>query len=153
MTGRVLHHAAIQTGDLDASLRFWRDGMGLDVLMDERFDGEWPTLLDAPSTRLRSIFLGSADHDGDAIVELVAFPHAALEPGAPRHEGRAGFLLLSFFVDVDDVVERLESLGFAPARRISVPSPYGDVPMATVLDPNGVMVELIGSGQERGGAA
>jgi glyoxylase I family protein len=149
MTGRVLHHAAIQTGDLEASLRFWRDGLGLDVLMDHEFDGDWPTLLDGPDDRLRSIFLGSADHPGDGIVELVAYPRSPLAPGAPGPAAASGFLLLSFFVgdDLGEVVERLTSLGFEPARRITVPGPPGGaaVAMATILDPNGVMVELIGA--------
>jgi len=147
VTGRILHHAAIQTGDLDTSLRFWRDGMELDVLMDHEFDGDWPTLLEGPDSRLRAIFLGSTDHADDAIVELVAFPASPLAPAPDAPAGRSGFLLLSFYVAVDRVVGRLESLGFGPARRISVTGPTGGVAMATIRDPNGVMVELIDLGR------
>ena len=39
--------------DLDASLRFHRDGIGLDLLLDRNVEGDWPELLDAPSRRLR----------------------------------------------------------------------------------------------------
>ena len=51
-------------------------------------------------------------------------------------------LLLSVFTDVDAALARLAELGVGTdVRRIDV---HG-VPMATVVDPNGVVVELVGS--------
>ncbi|MFL6243190.1 MAG: VOC family protein [Acidimicrobiia bacterium] len=145
-----VHHSAISTRDVDASLRFYRDGLGLQVLMDHEFDGDWSTLFDAPSDRLRSVFLGDPDSSDAGIVELVAFTGdgtgdpAAVPPPAPPHPG---FFLLSFFVDVDQTLARLAALGLGePARHIRVPGPGGDVEMATVRDPDGVLVELIGIG-------
>jgi catechol 2,3-dioxygenase-like lactoylglutathione lyase family enzyme len=139
-----LHHAAICVRDMEASLRFWRDGIGLDVLMDQAFEGDWPGLFDAPSRRLRSVFLGDPAAPDAGIVELVAFEgdvSGSPPPGAPS----VGFFLLSLFVDVDTVLERLGSLGLAAGvRRISQPGPGGSVAMATVRDPDGVLVELIG---------
>lgn len=32
----MIHHSAICVRDLEPSLRFWRDGLGFTVLMDER---------------------------------------------------------------------------------------------------------------------
>jgi hypothetical protein len=46
-------------------------------------------------------------------------------------------------VDVDAVLGRLASLGFEPEGRIDQPAPTGTVAMATVRDPDGVLVELI----------
>jgi catechol 2,3-dioxygenase-like lactoylglutathione lyase family enzyme len=139
-----VHHSAVYARDVDASLRFYRDGIGLDVLMDREFDGDWRTLFDAPADRLRSVFLGDPDSPDAGIVELVTFddaPGDAPPPAPPR----PGFFLLSFFVDVDATLARLTAAGFeAPARRIRVPGPGGDVEMATVRDPDGVLVELIG---------
>jgi catechol 2,3-dioxygenase-like lactoylglutathione lyase family enzyme len=139
-----VHHSAVYARDVDASLRFYRDGLGLDVLMDHEFDGDWRTLFDAPADRLRSIFLGDPGSPDAGIVELVAFDGAegdAMSPAPPR----PGFFLLSFFVDVDAALERLAAAGFdAPARRIHVPGPSGNVEMATVRDPDGVLVELVG---------
>jgi hypothetical protein len=40
--------------DLDASLRFYRDGIGLDVLPDRHVEGDWAERLDAPGRRVRS---------------------------------------------------------------------------------------------------
>jgi catechol 2,3-dioxygenase-like lactoylglutathione lyase family enzyme len=143
-----VHHSAIHVRDVEASLRFYRDGLGLEVLMDHEFDGDWRTLFDAPANRLRSVFVGdpAAPHTG--IVELVAFDGRGTtasdtaQPGPPP----AGFFLLSFFVDVDATLARLTALGFdAPASRIRVPGPDGDVEMATVRDPDGVLVELVGA--------
>jgi catechol 2,3-dioxygenase-like lactoylglutathione lyase family enzyme len=143
-----LHHGAIHTGDVDRSLRFYRDGIGLRVLMDQEFDGDWRTLFGAPADRLRSVFLGDPTTPNAGIVELVAFTGAGAgddgQESASGPPGR-GFFLLSFFVDVDAVLARLADLGFdAPARRIRVPGPDGYVEMATVRDPDGVLVELIG---------
>jgi catechol 2,3-dioxygenase-like lactoylglutathione lyase family enzyme len=143
-----VHHSAIHARDVDASLRFYRDGLGLRVLMDHEFDGDWQTLFGAPADRLRSVFLGDPAASDTGIVELVAFDEArAVEPDAGVPEAqRAGFFLLSFFVDVDDTLTRLTELGFdGPASRIRVPGPEGDVEMATVRDPDGVLVELVGA--------
>jgi catechol 2,3-dioxygenase-like lactoylglutathione lyase family enzyme len=145
-----VHHSAVYARDVEASLRFYRDGLGLQVLMDHEFDGDWRTLFDAPGDRLRSVFLGDPDSPDAGIVELVAFAGdvtgdgaAALVPAPPR----PGFFLLSFFVDVDTTLARLAAVGLdGPARRIRVPAPGGDVEMATVRDPDGVLVELVGIG-------
>jgi catechol 2,3-dioxygenase-like lactoylglutathione lyase family enzyme len=145
-----VHHSAVYVRDLDASLHFYRDGLGLQVLMDHEFDGDWRTLFDAPGERLRSIFLGNPDSPDTGIVELVAFAGdgtgagvAAPTPAPPR----PGFFLLSFFVDVEATLARLAAVGLdEPARRIRVPGPGGDVEMATVRDPDGVLVELVGIG-------
>lgn len=67
----VVHHTAIRVHDVEASLRFWSEGLGFEVLMDKTFEGDWPTLLDARSNSLRSIFLGRPDRPDSGIVELV----------------------------------------------------------------------------------
>jgi catechol 2,3-dioxygenase-like lactoylglutathione lyase family enzyme len=143
-----VHHSAIHVRDVDASLRFYRDGLGLRVLMDREFDGDWGTLFGAPAERLRSVFLGDPSAPASGIVELVAFDGAgaAEADGNAPEARRAGFFLLSFFVEVDDTLTRLSELGFdGPASRIRVPGPEGEVEMATVRDPDGVLVELVGA--------
>jgi catechol 2,3-dioxygenase-like lactoylglutathione lyase family enzyme len=145
-----VHHSAVCVRDVDASLRFYRDGLGLQVLMDHEFEGDWRTLFDAPGDRLRSVFLGDPESPEAGIVELVVFAGdgagadaAAPTPAPPR----PGFFLLSFFVDVEVTLDRFATLGFdTPASRIRVPGPGGDVQMATVRDPDGVLVELVGIG-------
>lgn len=133
-----VHHSAICTGDVDASLRFWRDGLGFRLLMDQRFEGDWPALFNAPSSSLRSIFLGDPD-EGAGVVELVDL---GPDLGAidPPDEPVLGFFLLSVFTDLDTALTRLRDLGLGgPPRRVTV----SGVDMAVVRDPSGVLVELI----------
>ena len=146
----LVHHSAVYTSDVEASLRFYRDGLGLQVLMDHEFDGDWRTLFDAPRNRLRSVFLGDPDTPDAGIVELVSFTEDVTGDagaGSSTAPPEPGFFLLSFFVDVADTLARLEALGLdGGARRIRVPGPGGDVEMATVRDPDGVVIELVGMG-------
>jgi catechol 2,3-dioxygenase-like lactoylglutathione lyase family enzyme len=135
----VVHHTAIRVHDVEASLRFWNEGLGFEVLMDKTFEGDWPTLLDAPSNSLRSIFLGRPDRLDSGIVELVDLGAEESPEAAPRSRS-TGFLLVSIMTDVDSTLGRLVSLGLGgDPRRINV----SGVAMCTVVDPDGVVVELI----------
>jgi hypothetical protein len=54
---------------------------------------------------------------------------------------RTGFLLLSFFVDVEAAIGRLASLGLGGSpRRVTQPTPNGPMTIATVRDPGGLLV-------------
>jgi glyoxylase I family protein len=141
------HHSAICVSDFATSLRFYTEGLGLGLLWENEFEGDWPTLFGAPQPTLRSAFLGDPQVPDSGIVELVDFPGgmgpAAGQGAAPQ----LGFFLLSFYVDVDETLARLASMGLGgEARRIDVAGMGGaTVPMAVVRDPDGVIVELIGA--------
>jgi catechol 2,3-dioxygenase-like lactoylglutathione lyase family enzyme len=143
MTG--VHHTAIVTTDVERALSFWQDGLGLTVLFDHVFTGDWPTLFDARTDTLRSIFLGDPSAPDTGVVELVVFDNPA-----PQRESIAGpapgFFLVSLNRDVEPTLHRLADLGFAEdVRQIAVPAPHGkQVQMAVVTAPDGVRVELIG---------
>ena len=117
-----VHHSAICTADVERSLRFWRDGLGLTELFDHTFTGNWPELFGARSDRLRSIFLGDPHMQDCGIVELVEFQGAE---------------------------EALAALGFTgDVGRITVAAPAGEtVAMAVITALDGVLVELIGPAQ------
>jgi catechol 2,3-dioxygenase-like lactoylglutathione lyase family enzyme len=161
VTARV-HHSAIVVRDVESSLRFWRDGVGFVVTMDMHFDGDWSTLFGAPANRLRSIFLGDPACPDAGIVELVQFDEQRPEADAGTPTAGMGFFLLSCYVDLDAVLDRLRALDLGgEPRRIVVPGPGREttaqrpegsgarsrpikaVGMATVVDPDGVLVELI----------
>ena len=130
--------------DLEASLRFYRDGLGLDLLADRQVEGNWPELFDAPSRSLRAVFLGDArvpdDHSG--VLELNVLEGTVPE-GPPVSPPRTGFLMLSFFVDVEAALGRLGRLGLGGSpRRVTQPTPGGPVTIATVRDPDGLLVLL-----------
>jgi catechol 2,3-dioxygenase-like lactoylglutathione lyase family enzyme len=143
MTG--VHHTAIVTTDVERALSFWQDGLGLNILFDHVFTGDWPTLFDASTDTLRSIFLGDPSTPDSGIVELVVFDNPA-----PERESIAGpapgFFLVSLNRDVEPTLRRLADLEFADdVRQIVVPAPHGkQVQMAVITAPDGVRVELIG---------
>jgi glyoxylase I family protein len=141
-----VHHTAIVTADVETSMRFWRDGLGFTELMDYTFTGDWPTLFDAKTERLRSVFLGDPETPDTGIVELVVFEGVAAPPRTAAGPA-VGFFLVSLQREVDLTLARLDELGFAEGvRRISMPAPGGKaVQMAVVTAPDGVRVELIGA--------
>jgi glyoxylase I family protein len=134
-----VHHSAIATRDVEASLVFWRDGLGFDVLMDHSFDGPWPELFGSATTTLRSVFLGDAAASESGIVELVAMEGTA-PPGAGATGPAEGFFLLSLHADLDTVLPRLAALGVGGEPTVAAVS---GVRLAVVHDPNGVRVELM----------
>ena len=140
-----IHHAAIVTADVDSSKRFWCDGLGFTELFDYTFTGDWPTLFDAATDRLRSIFLGDPANPETGIVELVVL-EGATDAVPSTERPTFGFFLLSLQRDVEPTLARLAGLGFDDGRRrIEMPAPGGkSVAMAVITAPDGVRVELIG---------
>ena len=143
----AVHHTAIVTADVERSMRFWRDGLGLTELFDHTFTGDWQTLFGAATDQLRSVFLGDPKAPDSGIVELVVFENSQSPP--PRPE-RSGVRLLSALV----AAGRRARIGAAGRTRDSTrasgafetpPAPGGKtVAMAVVTAPDNVRVELIG---------
>jgi catechol 2,3-dioxygenase-like lactoylglutathione lyase family enzyme len=130
--------------DVEESLRFYQRGLGLDLLRDLRVEGDWPALFGAPSRDLRAVFLGDAgvpdDHAG--VLELNEFD--AHVPDEVRSATPSpGLFMISFYVDVEMTLARLADLGLGgPPRRVVQSTPGGDVTIATVRDPDGILVLL-----------
>jgi catechol 2,3-dioxygenase-like lactoylglutathione lyase family enzyme len=138
----LLHHAGICCRDLDESLRFYRDGIGLAVLADVVLDADLAPLLGVTTTSVRTVFLGEAARPDAGIVELLQLGVASVDGAEPQGGTPArGVFLLSLQVDVDDVLTRLAELGVG-GTPLSMPTPGGGK-AATVVDPDGVMVELL----------
>ena len=139
-----IHHSVVVVRDLEASLRFYRDGLGLDLLLDRHVEGDWPDLFDAPSRRVRAVFLGDAGVPDEqaGVLELNVF-YGDVPEGPPPSPPRTGFFLLSFFVDIDATLGRLAALGLGGTpRSVTQPSPRGPVTLVTVRDPDGLLVLL-----------
>lgn len=134
-----LHHASLFVNDAERSLRFYRDGLGLGVLFDHEFDGPWTTLFGVTSARLRAVALGDPQRPQLGQVELVALadPIPAGPHSAPPSTGS---LLLSFFVDLDVVLAKVEAAGGTDVRRATLDN---GTPVATLRDPDGVLIELL----------
>jgi catechol 2,3-dioxygenase-like lactoylglutathione lyase family enzyme len=126
-------------------LRFYRDGVGLDVLMDREVEGDWPTLFEGPSRRLRVVFLGDQGVPDvfSGVLELNAFIGGDVPARQPVGPPSAGLFMVSFFVDVEPTLERLADLGMGEVpRRVEQSTPSGPIVIATVRDPDGVLVLL-----------
>ena len=82
----ILHHAGICVADIDEALRFYRDGVGLTVLVDRVIEADLETLLGVPTRRVRTVFLGAADHPDGGIVELLDLDLKDIA-GAPPNPG------------------------------------------------------------------
>jgi catechol 2,3-dioxygenase-like lactoylglutathione lyase family enzyme len=140
-----IHHSVIAVGDLEASLRFYRDGLGLDVLQDRKVEGDWPSLFDGPSRTLHAVFLGDA-HVPDVsagVLELIDFPDSSIPTSSSDLAPTRGLFQLSFFVDVEATLKKLAGLGLGgPPRRVAQSTPNGPITIATVRDPDGVLVLL-----------
>lgn len=136
----AIHHSAICVRDIEPSLRFWRDGLGFEVLMDGEFEGDWPTLLRGPSRNLRAIFLGDPGRPESGVVELVDLGEVPPADADRADRASEGFLLLSVMTDLEATLARLAELGLDDdLRRIDA---HG-VAMAVVRAPDGTQVELV----------
>jgi catechol 2,3-dioxygenase-like lactoylglutathione lyase family enzyme len=137
-----VHHTGICPADMDASLRFYVDGLGLSVLFDVVLDADLEPLLGVATSKVRTVFLGDRAQPDAGVVELLDLGTGSVgdEPagsGLPRR----GAFLLSFQVAVEATLARLVELGLGGTLR-RMPTPGGGV-AATVIDPDGVVVELL----------
>lgn len=140
---RLLHHVALCPKDITESIHFYRDGIGLSILVDHEFPGPYQRLLNLPCERLRSIFLGDPEHPHAGIVELVTFD----EPSSPeQRERRYDHFWLSFWVDVRATIRRLDELSLAD--NLQVMELEDGAILATIDDPDGVKIELIPNSME-----
>jgi len=136
----LIHHVAICPADLDKTLKFYKDGIGLKELVDSNFQSNYKKLFKASSNSIRVIYLGDSSHPYGGLLELVVFDGGAEHappPAAPHY----GFLMLSFWVDVPVVLGRLRNMGLAGSEE-SLEVGNGDM-MATVRDPDNILIELI----------
>ncbi|MGX2029907.1 MULTISPECIES: lactoylglutathione lyase [Methylocaldum] len=124
---RILH-AMIRVGDLERSIRFYTEILGMKLLRKEDF----------PDGKFTLAFVGFGDERHDSVIELTynwgvhgynlgdAFGHIAIE-----------------VEDIYDAVERIRRAGGEILREAG-PMKYGTTVIAFVADPDGYKIELIG---------
>jgi methylmalonyl-CoA/ethylmalonyl-CoA epimerase len=126
----TIDHIGIAVGDLDASLTFFRDALGLELDAPE----------DVPSQRVRAHFLQA----GEAAIELVE-PTADDSPIA-RFVTRRGPGIHHLALRVDDIVAALAELKAKGVRLIDeTPRPGAHHSLVAFIHPastHGVLVEL-----------
>ena len=126
----ILDHIGIAVADLDASLAFFRDALGLELEPPE----------EVPSQGVRAHFLEA----GDATIELVE-PTSDGSPIA-RYMTKRGPGLHHLALRVDDIVEALAELKARGVRLIDeAPRPGAHHSLVAFIHPSsthGVLVEL-----------
>lgn len=118
-------HAMVRVRDLDASLRFYRDALGL-VETRRR---------DYPDGRFTLVYLAAPDNP-EAEVELT-FNYDAEDYGSARNFGHLAFAV----ADIYAACERLQAHGVAVNR------PPRDGRMAFVRSPDAISIELLQQGE------
>jgi catechol 2,3-dioxygenase-like lactoylglutathione lyase family enzyme len=142
----TMHHAGVCVHDMEQSLRFYRDGLGLTVLTDKVLNADLEPLLSVRTESVRTVFLGDAEHTDSGIIELLDLGVPGIADDEPQSGVPArGVFLLSLQVDVRAVLSRLAGMGLGGTPRV-MPTPGGGL-AATVTDPDGVMVELLPMGK------
>jgi catechol 2,3-dioxygenase-like lactoylglutathione lyase family enzyme len=113
----ILHHTGLTVADLDRSLHFWRDAMGMEVLFQqEKAGGYLEAIVGEPGAHVRMAHLAFGG-EGPR-VELFQY----LAPSGGQHLSRpadVGFAHVC--VACDDLDERLERLIAAGGRPFSKP--------------------------------
>jgi catechol 2,3-dioxygenase-like lactoylglutathione lyase family enzyme len=154
MAGVVgVHHTSFTVADLDRSVAFFRDRLGLEVLVvREVRDDYFGRIVGLPGSAVRAALLrlpGSAHH-----VELFQYLHPAGQAHQPR-PCDPGSTHLSFLVDdLPALFRQLAAQGVAfvsePVLITAGPNRggYG----VYLRDPNGILVELFQPPRDQGQA-
>jgi catechol 2,3-dioxygenase-like lactoylglutathione lyase family enzyme len=141
---RAVSHVGLTVADLDRSLAFWRDQLGL----RERGRGvvEWKHLDRIVGLAGTEIEWAELELPEGTFIELFCYrkpPGSPLPPGAINQPGRTHVCLE--VEGIDALLGRLRAAGYPSQSPEPVQIPRGDYrgyKCAYVLDPDGVTVEL-----------
>jgi lactoylglutathione lyase len=122
-----LLHTMIRVNDLDESLRFYCDALGMKLLRKHDF----------PGGRFTLAFVGYGDEASNTVIELT------YNWDTHSYEIGSGFGHLAIGVsDIQRTCDKLRAKGVKVVREPG-PMKHGSTVIAFVEDPNGYRVELI----------
>jgi catechol 2,3-dioxygenase-like lactoylglutathione lyase family enzyme len=141
MSVRAVRHAGIVVTDMERSLGFYRDELGLSVTSDQVESGEFiDAILSLPGTSVRTVKLSAPD--GPTLVELLEFSDGSRveTPGDLRRVGATHAALT--VDDLEGLFERLRAGGtpFLSEPRMSAD---GRARVCFCTDPDGTPLELV----------
>ncbi len=136
---RNFSHVCISVSDIERSLAFYRDGLGLDLVFDKRLEGPgMEAATGEAGARGRMVGL-RVPGPGNVTIELLGFGHRTEGP-KPKH-GAFGYTNISLNVDdLDAAHAQLVAAGLEP---LQAPFEVGGVRMFFVADPDGTSIEII----------
>ena len=154
-----LDHVSVTTADLDRSLAFYHDLLGIDVLGTGL--EEAPSVAQVVGTEAARFRYADLDLGSSQILELLQYLTPTGTPHRPEvYDPGSGHLALT--VDhLGAVLGRLRSAGVTPRSdpvELEAPSWWAGARVVYVNDPDGVTVELVerpapGAGDGRAGGA
>lgn len=120
-------HTMIRVNDLDESIRFYCELLGMRLLRKKEY----------PSGRFTLAFVGYGDEASSAVVELTY--------NWDTHQYNVGDGFGHIAVGVDDIYATCEALRGKGGKIVREPGPmkHGTTEIAFVEDPNGYKIELI----------
>lgn len=123
---RILH-TMIRVNDLDESLRFYCDVLGMQLLRKKEY----------PSGRFTLAFVGYGSESEGAVVELTY--------NWDTHQYDLGNGFGHIALGVEDIYKTSETLRAKGAKIVREPGPmkHGGTVIAFIEDPNGYKIELI----------
>lgn len=136
-------HAGITVRDMDTALRFYRDGLGLNLQFDRVIDADY--LREVLALDFRSIRAAYLDIPGGGIVELLEYSGVERLPARSRPSDFGAGHLCLYVDDVEAMTHKLRAFGGEPrsAATVDITSgPNVGARSVYMLDPDGYAVEL-----------
>jgi len=148
MAVKAFRHAGIVVSDMERSLEFYRDWLGLEVWADFRDDSAYVQSVTAvDGANVRMVKLRTPD---GATIELLQYLSHPKDIPPPRDACDVGCSHVAFQVDdVDSLYSELKERGIRFNASPAV-SPDGYAKVAYCRDPEGVIVELVELMEETG---
>jgi lactoylglutathione lyase len=134
-------HTGIVVSDMDAGLHFWRDVMGLQVVIDFWEEGDFiDTVQDLSGVKLHMIKLRAPD---GSMVELLHDSHH--QGGQPAEPELCDLGIRHMAFTVADVAAAHRELCAAGCRVLSEPTtaPDGKARLFFARDPEGNLIEIV----------
>ena len=143
-----MHHVAMSVADIEKSIVFYRDGLGLRKTLDMEIGNEatWRGLRIPPGSKGRAVYFQGPRRVGQ--LEVIQWNIPAPQSSQPKRPGNPGVFSLSFDVKraaVDEIYARLVEMGvdcYTPPET-NVLQNYGPIARFLCEDPDRVMVEII----------
>lgn len=122
-----LLHTMIRVNDLDQSLRFYCDALGMKLLRKHDF----------PGGRFTLAFVGYGEEAGNTVIELTH--------NWDTHEYEVGTGFGHLAIGVPDIYRKCDELRAKGVKVVREPGPmqHGSTEIAFIEDPNGYRIELI----------
>ena len=139
-----LDHVGFTVSDLDRSLPFYRDLLGMEMLWERVYEEEYVrTLVGYPAVRLRCAYLqipGST-----AKVELLEYQNVPREQSELRRADPGNAHLALSVPDLDGLCRRLKEAGvkFVSEPVVSTAGQFQGTKTVYVHDPDGISVQLV----------